>query len=396
MGFMSPKLRLGVALLSTGLVFYIALGSYLGRVLGDTTYGQLALFNEVIRIVLDSYLEPVNLDRTMSGADLGLGDALDGDSAYLDASELKVYQQAMQEGGEVGLSVTRRFSFIIVAAVRPGSPADQAHIRPGDVIKSIDLRHSRTLSVPVADSLLRGAPGSVAKLKILRAHNEVADFSLVRERPTALPLEKRMLEEGIGYLKIQEFGAQALEEVEGALESLTRSGAKKLVLDLRGSTSGSVEEAAKVGSAFLKDGIVTKLVSRHSTERTFAVDAAAAKWGGALVVLVDSSTGGPGEVLAAALLDTGRSLVGERTIGRVGVQKTIPVADGAFVLTVAKFVSPKGHEIHGKGLEPQVLVQVKEDADEDEDAPAHNAPDAILLKAIEVVKSGEAPVRHAA
>ena len=72
MSLMAPRLRLAVALLSTGLIFYIALGSYLGRVLGDTTYGQLALFNEVLRIVLDSYLEPVNLDRTMTGADLGL------------------------------------------------------------------------------------------------------------------------------------------------------------------------------------------------------------------------------------------------------------------------------------------------------------------------------------
>jgi carboxyl-terminal processing protease len=393
---MSPKLRLGIAVLSTGLIFYIALGSYLGRVFGDTTYGQLALFNEVIRIVLDSYLEPVNLDRTMNGADLGLGDALDGDSAYLDASELKSYQQSLQETGEVGLSVTRRFSFIIVAAVRPGSPADRARVRPGDVIKSIDGKHSRILSVPMADSLLRGAPGSTAKLKILRAHNEVADFALVRERPTPIAIERRVLEEGIGYMKIPEFGAGTLDEVETGIANLTRSGAKRLVLDLRGSTSGTPENAVKVGSAFLKDGVVTKLISRHAAERSFAVDGTASKWAGPLVVLVDSSTGGPGEILAAALADSGRTLVGERTIGRVGVQKTIPVADGAFVLTVGKYVSPKGREIHGKGVEPGVTVQVKEDTDEDEDAPAQNAPDTILLKAIEVVKSGEAPARHAA
>jgi carboxyl-terminal processing protease len=332
----------------------------------------------------------------MNGADLGLGDALDGDSAYLDASELKSYQQAMQESGEVGLSVTRRFSFIIVAAVRPGSPADRAHIRPGDVIKSIDGKHSRNLSVPVADSLLRGAPGSAAKLKILRAHNEVADFSLVRERPTPIAVEKRVLEDGIGYIKIAEFGPGTVDEIETALGSLTRSGAKRLVLDLRGSTNGTPENAVHVASAFLKDGVVTKLVARHAAERTFPVDAGTSKWNGPMVALVDSSTGGPGEVMAAALADAGRSLVGERTIGRVGVQKTIPVADGAFVLTVAKYVSPKGHEIHGKGIEPSVPVQVKEDADEDEDAPDHNAPDAILLKAIEVVKSVEAQARQAA
>jgi carboxyl-terminal processing protease len=394
---MAPRLRLAVALLSTGLIFYIALGSYLGRVLGDTTYGQLALFNEVLRIVLDSYLEPVNLDRTMTGADLGLGDALDGDSAYLDASELKTYEQALQEPGEVGIEVTRRFSFIIVAAVRTGSPADKAAIRAGDVVKSIDGKHSRLLSVPVAESLLRGAPGSIVKLKILRAHNEVADFSLVRERPTPLKVEHRVLEEGIGYLKVPEFTTQTVDETAGAIETLKRGGISKLVLDLRGGNTGTAESAAKIGSVFLKDGVVARLVSRHAAEKPLPVQAGGTTWSGPVVVLVDTSTGGPGEVLAAALLDSGKSVVGERTFGRVGVQKTIPVADGAFVLTVAKYVSPKGKEIHGKGVEPSVPVQVKDDQDEDNDnVPDRNGPDTILIKAIDVLKSGAAPARRAA
>ena len=93
---MSPRGRLAIALASTLLVGYVALGSLLGRVLGDTTYGQLALFNEVLRIVLEAYVEPVNVDRAMNGARLGLTDALDGDSAYLDAEEFRAYQAAGQ------------------------------------------------------------------------------------------------------------------------------------------------------------------------------------------------------------------------------------------------------------------------------------------------------------
>ncbi len=102
---MSPRSRLVVALVSTALIAYIAVGSLLGRVLGDTSYGQLSIFNEVVRLVLDSYVEPVNLDRAMAGARLGMSDALDGDSAYLDPEEFKLYQQPSKEAdAEVGLA----------------------------------------------------------------------------------------------------------------------------------------------------------------------------------------------------------------------------------------------------------------------------------------------------
>src|SRR5690349_369157 len=111
---MSSRSRLFVALVSTVLVGYVALGSLLGRVLGDTTYGQLALFNEVIRIVMEAYVEPVNVDRAMNGARLGLTDALDGDSAYLDADEFKAWQAATgkENDAEIGVILSRRMSFL--------------------------------------------------------------------------------------------------------------------------------------------------------------------------------------------------------------------------------------------------------------------------------------------
>ncbi len=136
---MSHRARLLLALVSTGLIGYIAVGSLLARVLGDTSYGQLAIFNEVVRLVIDSYVEPVNVDRAMAGARLGMADALDGDSSYLDAEEFRLYQQPRTESdAEVGLVLTRRFSFVMVVAARPGSPAEKAGLRPGDLLKTID------------------------------------------------------------------------------------------------------------------------------------------------------------------------------------------------------------------------------------------------------------------
>src|SRR3990172_3857095 len=99
---MSHRSRLVIALVSTCLVGYIAVGSLLGKALGDTSYGQLAIFNEVVSLVLAQYVEPVNLDRAMAGARLGMADALDGDSSYLDAEQYKLVQQAPAQGAAGG------------------------------------------------------------------------------------------------------------------------------------------------------------------------------------------------------------------------------------------------------------------------------------------------------
>jgi carboxyl-terminal processing protease len=131
---MSHRARLFVAVVSTSLM---AVGSLLNRVMGDTTYGQLSVFGEVIRLVLDAYVEPINLDRTMAGATLGLTDALDGDSAYLTAEELKTQQLPLKESeADIGAVLTRRYAFLMVVSTRPGSPADKAGLRSGDILSA--------------------------------------------------------------------------------------------------------------------------------------------------------------------------------------------------------------------------------------------------------------------
>ena len=204
---MSSRARLAVALVSTVLVGYVALGTLLGRVLGDTTYGQLALFNEVLRIVMEAYVEPVNVDRAMNGARLGLTDALDGDSAYLDADEFRAWQAAAgrDTDAEIGVILSRRMSFLMVVTAKAGSPAAKAGVRPGDLVKTIDGKHSRPLSAVAGQRLLRGAPGSVVKLTLLRAGSDPVDLQVVRERLTPVAPTGRMLDGDAAYVKIAEF-----------------------------------------------------------------------------------------------------------------------------------------------------------------------------------------------
>jgi carboxyl-terminal processing protease len=381
---MSPRVRLTVAFVSTGLIGYIALGSVLGRVRGDSTYGQLAVFNEVVRIVLEAYVDPVNLDRTMAGARLGLTEALDGDSAYLEPEEFRAYQQPSKDDGDVGLLLSRRFSFLMVVSARAGSPAEKSGVKPGDIIKTIDGRHTRPLPAPVGQRLLRGAPGSVVKLTLLRAGSDPIDLSLVRERLTPAPPRSRVLEDGAGYLKVPEFQARVADDIRGELLALRRGGARTLVLDLRDSGEGVPAEAVKVAELFLHGGVVSRLKGAKVPEQVLTADPARSAWDLPMAVLVDTGTAGPAEIVAAALLDAGRApLVGEHTFGRAAVQKAVPLADGGLVVTVGKYVTPKGNAIHGKGLEPSVPV---ERAPEDAAEEGEPARDLILEKALEVLK----------
>ena len=163
-----------------------------------------------------------------------------------------------------------------------------------------------------------------------------------------------------------------------------------MLLDLRGAAWGAPADGAKVAEIFLQGGPVAKLVGRRAEEQLLQADAARSAWSGPLAVLVDNGTAGPGEIVAAALLDAGRAkLVGEHTFGRASVSKTVALPEGGLVLTVAKYVSPKGTSIHGEGLAPSVPVAAEREEDEDlpEGAPK---PDRILEKALEVVKARRA------
>ena len=386
---MSHRTRLVLALVSTCLIGYVAVGSLLARVMGDTSYGQLAIFNEVVRLVIDSYVEPVNVDRAMAGARLGMADALDGDSAYLDPEELRLYQQqaSREADGEIGLLLTRRFSFVMVVAARPGSPAEKAGLRPGDILKSIDDRHTRPMPAVVADRLLRGAPGSSVKLGVLRAGSDPFDVAVVRERVLPVAPSGRMLEGKTGYLQVAEFGPTTAEDVRAQVETLKHDGADRLVLDLRTAAWGAPAEGAKVAELFLQGGPVAKRVGRRADEQLLQADPARNVWSGPLVALVGNGTAGPGEIVAAALADAGRAkLVGERTFGRAAESRTVPLPEGGLVLTVAKYMSPKGTAIHGEGLTPSIPVAAQRD--EDEDLPEGTTPpDRILEKGIEVLKN---------
>jgi carboxyl-terminal processing protease len=277
----------------------------------------------------------------------------------------------------------------MVVSARAGSPAEKAGMRPGDVLKTIDAKHTRPLAAQVGQRLLRGAPGSVVKLTVLRAgESDPLEISLVREKAVPVPPKGRILDgTTTGYLKLAEIRPQSADDVRTELEALRKSGAKDLVLDLRGVAEGSIPEAARVAELFLKGGVVAKIKGAHVTDEVLKADPARSMCDLPMATLIDHGTAGPGEIVAGALLDAGRSpLVGKRTFGRAASQKAVPLEEGGLVVTFAKYFTPKDNAIHGKGVEPTVAVKT---TDDDDDAEEGATPtDTILEKALEVLRSG--------
>ena len=355
------------------------------RALGDTGYTQLSIFHEVVSMIRDSYVDPVNMDRTLDAAESGLLEALDGDSGYLDVEEFKTLQAGKRAPAGTGIVLGRRFGFLTVVATRPDSPARKAGIKAGDYIKFIDGKHTHGLTVVKGERLLDGEPGTSVKVAIFKSGTDAVEASLVRERPAMSAPVSRVLEGGIGYIAVSDLSDGVASTLKTTIAGLQAQGAKSLVLDLRSSATGPLKNAVALSELFIKGGVVAKLATRNAPEQTLVASEASSPWPGPLAILVDRGTAGAAEIAAACLNDSERaSLFGENTFGRAGVQKQIPLeSGGGLLLTVSRYLTPKGQAINGKGLTPKTLVRNPEALD------AFGAPgkDPVLDKALESLKA---------
>jgi len=382
---MTSRSRFVLSLASTALVLYLASGPLMRRALGDTGYTQLSIFHEVVSMIRDSYVDPVNMDRTLDAAESGLLEALDGDSGYLDAEEFKNLLAGKRAPANPGIVLGRRFGFLTVVATRPDSPARKAGIKAGDYIKTIDGKHTHGLTVVKGERLLEGEPGTSVKVAIFKSGTDAVESVVARERPVPALPAARLLEGGVGYIAVTDLGDGMANALKASITGLQSQGARALVLDLRSAASGPLKNAVAFSELFIKGGVVAKLATRNAPEQTLVASEIARAYTGPLAILVDRGTAGAAEIAAACLADSDRAAVfGETTFGRAGVQKQIPLeSGGGLLLTVSRYLTPKGQPINGKGLVPKTLVRNPESLE------AMGAPgkDPVLDKALESMKA---------
>jgi carboxyl-terminal processing protease len=358
---MTSRTRVAVLLVSLPVLAFAIVGGVLGRTASaqGESYRYLRIFQDVVTLILDNYVEVVDVDNVMHGAMHGLADGLDPDSAYLDAQQMKNLAQN-GDSAHPGLELTRQYYLRVVAA-RDGSPAAKAGLRPGDYVRSIDGQSTRDTTVFEGMRLLRGKPGTKVKLAILRGNAaEPHEIELVREAAGTAPVRARVATAGTGVVRIAEFSRTTANEVRNEVGALTRGGATKVVIDLRGTATGDLDAGFDVARLFVPSGVLGYRQSRGAEKQ--AVNAASGD--GTLTVpvaiLADNGTSGAAEVFAAALAGNKRAtVVGERSQGRAGRQKVVPLPDGAgLMLTHLLYLGPGGAALQERGVAPDVAVDV--------------------------------------
>jgi carboxyl-terminal processing protease len=405
---MSMKTKAAILVTSFAVLLFVVVGS-LGGVhasSSDGSYRQLQVYSEVLSRVRSEYVEDPNIPKVTDGALHGLVESLDSNSSYMTAEAYKSFKAHKTESkGEIGAVVSKRFGYADVVAVLPGSPAEKAGIEPTDIFESIEGKSHRDMSLPEIRSLLVGTPGSTLNVAVVRARKaEPQKMSITRDLVTIPPVSDKMMDDGIGYVKVDALTKGKQQEIASKIKSLEKSGAKKILLDLRNCAEGDEAEGVAVANLFLNHGTITYLQGQKFPREAFNADPAKAITTLPLAVLVNKGTAGAAEVVAAAILENARGdLIGDKTFGEGSVQKTIDLPDGgALILSVAKYYSPSGKAIQDNAITPNVLVADVDDAagdgaspdDEDgatpatdQDAKPKNTVDDQLNKAVEVLKS---------
>ena len=390
---MTARTRLWVLVVSTPVIAFTLIGGYLGQAMTrDETLRSLRVFEDVMQLVVDNYVEDVDVKKAMRGAMRGLTDGLDVDSTFLSPELVKAFESKDTPApGETGVELARGY-YLRVVSVRDSSPAAKAGIRTGDYIRAIDGRSTRDMSAFEGARVLRGAPGSKLTLLVIRGNAaEPHEVAINRDRLAGAEVTSRMANPSTGYSRVVEFTANSPARIKQAVDALAKSGATRYVIDLRGTSRGDLDYGLDAARLFVRNNTLAVKVSRDPLARADAKDktrkesiTAQANDGAvtaAVVLLTDSGTSGAGELFAAALDGNNRAeLVGERTIGRAARQQLVKLPDGSgLLLTTVRYLSPSSAAIHEKGLTPDVHVP-EPDVDFGADPPA---ADAALDKAIE-------------
>ncbi len=366
---------------------------------GSPTYEQLRLFTEVLSIVQNQYVDEVPPKDLIYNAIKGTLRGLDPHSSFLDPESYREMQvETSGSFGGLGIEITLRDDVLTVVAPIEGTPAHRAGLHPADRIVKIDGLVTKDMQLSDAVKRMRGRPGSKVIISVIReGWTEPKDFEITREQIRVQSVRTHDLGNGIEYIRLRQFQEQTSHDVDAALEKFAKNGMKALVLDLRNNPGGLLTSAVEVTEKFVEDGklvVYTEGRVRNQNMR-FSAHAKKAYANLPIVVLVNQGSASASEIVAGALQDYGRAVVvGTQSFGKGSVQTIIPLSDGSGLrLTTAKYFTPKGRSIHGKGITPDIVVEApKPPADQKPQPPALDPmedlkKDVQLQRALEIIKA---------
>ncbi len=359
--------------LTLGVAFHLATRDH-------TTSKPAATLSEALRQVSHSYVEDVSEEELLQFAIEGMMRGLDDHSNYLNSPEFDALE-ATTTGrfGGIGIELGLVEGYFTVVSPIDDTPADRAGLAAGDRITELEGESVKGWLLTDIVKKLRGEPGSTVNMGVYReSSDESLDFDIERAVIEVASVKSRVLEPGIGYVRISQFQTTTGDDLEAALTKLTSSAdgdLQGLVLDLRNNPGGTLHSSVEVVDHFLEQGLIVytegRLKSSYAKYRATRGDLIA---GQPIVVLINGGSASASEIVAGALQDHGRAqLLGSRSYGKGSVQSVLPLnAQQALKLTTAYYFTPNGRSIHETGIEPDIAF----DGDED----------SLLAKAVSVLK----------
>jgi len=372
---MSYRGKMWVMVLSGAISIYAVIGGlpFVGSILTTQAQqpvndpgAQLRIVESVLQHIQNDYVDEPNMDKVRVGALRGLASGLDPYSSYLTPEQAKEYQAGgVDSKTSIGAELSQVSGYVYIVAVVKGSPAEKAGIRSGDVIEYIDGKATRDISLYDARQLIAGDSGSTVALRVLRSGEKPQTIKVTRGTFKTPNAESRIENGKIGVIKVYSLDTGEAADIRTQLANVTKQGAQKIILDIRGVAGGTIDEGVAVANLFFRDGDLAKIVGREGkVTKTFTADPSKAAFDGDVAVLIDLGTAGAAEVVAAAVLERKRGeVIGERSFGSGIDQKFFPMSvGGGYLLTVAKWASPGGTPFFGEeknsmGIKPSVEVK---------------------------------------
>lgn len=363
-------------------------------------FKQVQLFADTLAIVQTEYVDQTKPKDLIYGALKGMISSLDPHSQFLDPdtyNELKVDTEG--KFGGLGIEITIKDSLLTVVTPIEDTPAWKAGIKAKDRIVKINNELTRDMSLTDAVKKLRGKPGEAVHLTVLReSEKKLLEFKIVRDIIRIQDIKNpRVLEDGIGYIRLVEFRENTNTELDAALNRLAKEGMTALIIDLRNNPGGLLDSAVGVASHFIDKGklIVSTKGRKENQNMEFFSEVKKPLKDLPLVIMINEGSASGSEIVAGCLQDYKRAIiVGAKSFGKGSVQTIIPLGDGsALRLTTSKYFTPSGKLIHGVGVMPDITVengvsQIEED-EEDTEATAARVFDAIEQKDKKISKPAD-------
>lgn len=341
-------------LLSTLTVFIILTAVFYPKISAsvDDLYLKIAVMNDIISIINESYVEDVDWAKTMEGAYRGMLEELDPHSVYISKKKLKTVNEEFQGNFQgIGIEFDIIDGYITVISPIVGTPSERVGLQSGDKFLKIDGESAYKITKEETFTKLRGPKGSTVTLTVKRVgEDEPFEVEIIRDDiPIYSVLAHFLLEDNVGYILVNRFSQKTAEEFTDALKDLKNQGMTSLIVDLRYNGGGFMNEAVEMLDHFLDTGdmiVYTKGRLRNTNEEFYATGKGLYK-DLPVVVMINRGSASASEIVSGALQDLDRGIiVGETSFGKGLVQRQWPLKDGSAVrVTVARYYTPSGRLI---------------------------------------------------